>query len=153
MGMIWWHSSLSFFYYYASFPKIRLRFWPFSTPMCIIKPSLGLYRVYDNKSYTFLIWGIFCGSCSQQKELALVIIGIRDQFRLGGRRSVARIFSPLLARKSSGFAQILQDFFIYFFAENRYLKNSRAPPPPPRTPMLVMRKCLPFLIIDANSPY
>ena len=39
------------------------------------------------------------------------IIGVRDQFRVGGLRSVARIFSPLLARKSSGFARILPDFF------------------------------------------
>ena len=38
-------------------------------------------------------------------------IGVRDQFHLGGLRSVARIFSPLLARKSSGFARILPDFF------------------------------------------
>ena len=37
-------------------------------------------------------------------------IGVRDQFRLGRLRSVARIFSPLLARKSSGFARILPDF-------------------------------------------
>ena len=37
---------------------------------------------------------------------------IRDQFRLGGLRSVARIFYPLLAQKSSGFARILHDFFV-----------------------------------------
>ena len=56
---------------------------------------------------------------------------IRDQFCLGGLRSVARIFSPLLARKSSGFARIL-----HFLPENGYLKNSRgaaapSPQPPP----------------------
>ena len=33
-------------------------------------------------------------------------LGVREQFRLGGLRSVARIYSPLLARKSSGFARI-----------------------------------------------
>ena len=59
-------------------------------------------------------------------------IGVRDQFRLGGLRSVARIVSPLLARKSNGFAQILHAFL----PENGYLKNSREaadpqPPPPP----------------------
>ena len=66
-------------------------------------------------------------------------MGVRDQFRLGGLRSVARIFSPLLARKSSGFARILHDFF--FWPEYGYLKYSRGgggqpapPPPPPRTP-------------------
>ena len=66
------------------------------------------------------------------------LVGVRDQFHLGGLRSVARIFSPLLARKSSGFAQILH----VFLPEYGYLKNSRgaaAPPPPPspppRTPM------------------
>ena len=64
-------------------------------------------------------------------------IGVRDQFRLGGLSSVARIFSPLLARKSSGFARILPDFL----PEYGYLKNSRggggcqSPPPPPRTPI------------------
>ena len=45
-------------------------------------------------------------------------------------RSVARIFSPLLARKSSGFARILPDFL----PEYGYFENSRgaaAPPPPP----------------------
>ena len=59
-------------------------------------------------------------------------MGVRDQFRLGGLRSVARIFSPLLARKSSGFAHILHDFL--FLPEYGYLKNSRgaaAPPPQP----------------------
>ena len=48
-----------------------------------------------------------------------------------GLRSVARIFSPLLARKSSGFARILPDFL----PEYGYYKNSRgaaAPQPPPR---------------------
>ena len=60
-------------------------------------------------------------------------IGVRDQFRLGGLRSVARIFYPLLARKSSGFARILHDFL----PEYGYLKNSMggcsppSPPPPP----------------------
>ena len=65
-------------------------------------------------------------------------IGVRDQFHLGGGglRSVARIFYPLLARKSSGFARILHGFFV---PENCHLKNSRGctpsaspPPPPPR---------------------
>ena len=34
-----------------------------------------------------------------------------EQFRLGRLRSVVRIFSPLLARKSSCFARILYDFW------------------------------------------
>ena len=38
------------------------------------------------------------------------LVGVRDQFRLGVLRSVARIFSPLLARKSSGFARIIHYF-------------------------------------------
>ena len=37
-------------------------------------------------------------------------IGVRDQFRLGGLRSVARIFYPLLARKSSG----LPEYYMIF---------------------------------------
>ena len=38
-------------------------------------------------------------------------ITIRDEFRLRGLKSLARIFFPLLARKSSGFARILPDLF------------------------------------------
>ena len=38
----------------------------------------------------------------------------------GGLKSLTQIFSPLLARKSSGFAQIL----LAFMPENGYLKNS-----------------------------
>ena len=70
----------------------------------------------------------------------LWIMGVQDQFRLGGLRSTARIFSPLLARISSGFAR--HDFL----PEYGYLENSRGaaaphpqpPPPPPHTPMLWM---------------
>ena len=46
-------------------------------------------------------------------------IGVRDQFRWGGGgalKFLARIFSPLLARKSSGFAQ----YYLLFLPENRY---------------------------------
>ena len=67
-------------------------------------------------------------------------IGVRDQFRLGGLRSVARIFSPLLARKSSGFARILPDFL----PEYGYFDNSRgaaAPPTPPPPPPRLVRLC------------
>ena len=49
--------------------------------------------------------------CQNHGNLGEKGIGVRDQFRLGGLRPVARIFSPLLARKSSGFARILPDFF------------------------------------------
>ena len=76
-------------------------------------------------------------------------MGIRDQFPLGGLRSVARIFSPLLAQTSSGFARILNDF-LFFLPENGYLKNARgatAPPPPPPTPPppRLVRLCLIWL--------
>ena len=37
------------------------------------------------------------------------VIGVGNQFCLGGLRSVARIFSPLLARNSSGFARMSHD--------------------------------------------
>ena len=52
-----------------------------------------------------------------------------------GLRSVARIFSPLLARKSSGFARILHDCF----ARKRLFENSRGlqPPAPLPRPRLV----------------
>ena len=49
----------------------------------------------------------------------LLIISVRDKFRSGGLKSLARIFFPLLALKSSGFARILPDFL----PENGYLNN------------------------------
>ena len=61
------------------------------------------------------------------------IIGVRDELRSGGGgggggggglKSLARIFSPLLARKSSGFTRILPAFL----PENGYLKNSSPHP-------------------------
>ena len=75
-------------------------------------------------------------------------IGVRDQFRLGGLRSVARIFSPLLARKSSGFARILPDFL----PEYGYFENSRgggaaAPQPPASYAYAYMCILVGFLIL------
>ena len=69
-------------------------------------------------------------------------IGVRDEFRSGVLKSLARIFFPLLAQKLSGFARILPDFL----PENGYLKNSgggggggggwlQPPTPMARTPM------------------
>ena len=72
MGMIWLHSSLSFFCYHAFFSKKMFQILANSSTY-ILKPSLSVHWVYDNKAHTLLIWGIFCGSCSQLKELALVI--------------------------------------------------------------------------------
>ena len=62
------------------------------------------------------------------------IIGVRDQFRLGGLRSVARIFYSLLARKS--LQVVLPEYYmISFCPKMANLKNSRglhcSPPPPP----------------------
>ena len=54
------------------------------------------------------------------------IIGVRDEFCSRGLKSGARIFFPLLARKSSGFARILPDVL----PENGYLNNSRGLLPP-----------------------
>ena len=62
---------------------------------------------------------------------SILIIGVWDQFRLGGgggRGLVARILYPLLARKSSGFARMI----FFFLPENGYLKNSMGEPPSPR---------------------
>ena len=61
--------------------------------------------------------------------------GVRDHFRVGGGglRSVARIFFPLLARKSSGFARILHDFFCPKMAICKIPGGCSPPsPPPPR---------------------
>ena len=90
-----------------------------------------LLRGYQTK----IIWLQIHEKCAIKQSFRTVIdkiiIDVRDQFRLGGLRSVARIFHPLLARKSRG------------LPENGYLKNSRGcrPPPPPRTPMKIMQFC------------
>ena len=64
-------------------------------------------------------------------------IGVRDQFRLGGGGwgQWARIFSPLLAWISSGFARIL--IFFFFLARKWLFEKFRGGGglPPPRTPM------------------
>ena len=67
-------------------------------------------------------------------------IDVRDQFHLGGLRSAAaRIFYPLLARKSLWFCLNITWFLP---GKNGYLNNYRGLqpppltiPPPPRTPM------------------
>ena len=69
-------------------------------------------------------------------------IGVRDQFRLGGLRSVARTFYPLLARMC--FAQILHDFFFCpKMAIWKILGGSLqpSPPPPPPRPSRLVRLC------------
>ena len=62
-------------------------------------------------------------------------IGVRDEFCSEGLKALARIFFPLLARISSGFARILCDLL----PKNGYLKNSRGAAallsPMARTPM------------------
>ena len=62
MGMFGAHLSW-FFCYHAFFKKFQIL--ANSNTFVHLKPSLGLHWVYDNKAHTFLIWGIFCGSCSQ----------------------------------------------------------------------------------------
>ena len=55
--------------------------------------------------------------------------------------SVARIFSPLLARKSSGFARILPDFLPeYGYFQNSGGGGAAAPPPPPPRTLMNRRK-------------
>ena len=74
-------------------------------------------------------------SCKRSRDSVTGGIGIRDQFRLGGLRSVARIFSPLLARKSSGFARILPNFIARIWLFEKFQGGGGcsppAPPPPP----------------------
>ena len=58
-------------------------------------------------------------------------ICVRDHF-VRGLKSLVRIFYPSLARKSSGFAQVL----LAFWPENGHLKDSRGmSPPPPSLPL------------------
>ena len=79
-------------------------------------------------------WGVTRHMTGYHKRMG------RVSFR--GLKSLARIFFPLLARKSSGFARILLDFFL---PENGYLNISRgagAPLSPMGcTPMLAMHSC------------
>ena len=69
--------------------------------------------------------------------IPVISIGVRDQFYfLGGGelRSLARIFYPVLARKSSGFAGILH----VFLPESCHFENSRGlHPPSPPPPSLI----------------
>ena len=53
--------------------KKKIRFWQIPAPVYILKPSFSLQWMNDNKAHTFLIWGFFCGSCSEWKDLALVM--------------------------------------------------------------------------------
>ena len=72
------------------------------------------------------------------KCLYSLSIGVRNQFRLGGLRSVARIFFPLHARKSSGFARILPDVLPEYgyleYLEYGYIPGGLQPPSPPPPP-------------------
>ena len=66
-------------------------------------------------------------------------IDVRDQFRWGGGgalRFLARTFSPMPARKSSGFAKILLGFLSQKIVTWKILGRLQSPPSPPhRTPM------------------
>ena len=104
----------------------------------VIASLLAMYFVHKIVKIVIFcpnLW-YFAQTCDSMSLISRYIgIGVRDQFRLGGLRSVARIFSPLLARKSSGFARILPDFL----PEYGYFENSRgAAAPPPRTPMYIV---------------
>ena len=62
--------------------------------------------------------------------------------------AVARIFSPLLARKSIGFALILHAFL----PENGYLNNFRGLQPPPPPPPRLVRLCFyMYLMADLQN--
>ena len=70
-------------------------------------------------------------------DTVVIIMGVRDQFRLlGGLRSVARIFYTLLARKSSGFARIFTCIFTRKWLFEKLwggggeLQPTQPPPPP-----------------------
>ena len=60
----------------------------------------------------------------------MMMIGVQDQLRLGGLRSVAQIFSPLLARNQvvSGFARILNDFIARKWIFEKFLLGLQPPP-------------------------
>ena len=69
MGMIWWHSCLSFFCYNAFLSKIVFSdFGRFPQLRAFKKPSLGVNEGLALKSY-----GIFSWACSQWGGLASII--------------------------------------------------------------------------------
>ena len=102
------------------------------------------------RNINFVIVSIFQGAIAyinqhDQGRCKVRIISVRDEFRSGGLKSLARIFFQLLARKSSGFARILPDLF--FLPENGYLKNSRGAgcsPPQPHGPYAYGTNYLPL---------
>ena len=83
--------------------------------------TLSIHCVYD----ALRVWATDSGVARIFQQLGAKVCTHlhkctgRVSFR--GLKSLARIFFPLLARKSSGFVRILPDFFL---PENGYLKNS-----------------------------
>ena len=74
-------------------------------------------------------------------------MGVRDQFRLGGLRSVARYFLHCLPETQVVFHEYYMIFLL--LPEYGYLKISRGLQPPPPPPRLV-RYMLP--IINSTGP-
>ena len=134
--------------------------WWFIWRLCYIRnvllfpTHLNVYQAFNFRKikHLFMVLARFCeiyftlqvllyifnGNLDVNGNVHIILdgrMGVRDQFCLGGLRSVARIFSPLLARKSSGFARILHDFF---FCPNMAVWkilggcSHPSPPPPPR---------------------
>ena len=111
--------------------------WNFPSPLNMV----GTWKCYADIKITS------CGSSiliRYENILVLLPIFPSPHRRMGplsfrGLRSVARIFYPLLAWKSSGFAQILHDFCpkMAIWEISRGLQPP-SPPPPPRMPMLLL---------------
>ena len=70
----------------------------------------------------------------------IAFMGVREQFcggGGGGLRPLAEIFSPLLARKSNGFARLWHFFGCRKWPLEKNPRGCRRPPPPPPcTPMI-----------------
>ena len=75
MCFIWWHSCLLFFHYYAFFSQSGFRFGHFLHLHYVhYKTFIGFaLNVYQEKGYSFRMWDIFCGACSQWGEIASIM--------------------------------------------------------------------------------
>ena len=116
-------SSISLFSAFWFFFKVLL-FLVQTIINSLICTQHNWYTGWPRKNATPVICN--CNNVIDKISL-LFIIGVRDQFRLRGLRSVAQIFYPLLAQKSSGFAWILHLFsFFFHWVENTF--SSKATP-------------------------
>ena len=104
-------------------------------PACILRYIYAVFVIhmygmdnYFSTNHTVLISLYF--DRNAMHEWTCLCIGVREQFRLGGR-SVARILYLLLARKSSGLPVYYMIFFLARILLFDKFSGGFSPPPPP----------------------